>query len=83
MLIHHGTRDEVEPIDGVRRFRDAMVRAGNECTLLEYEHAEHGFHYPGNSGHFDDVIDATARFLNARGPHRDGPAGVTVCPMGR
>jgi acetyl esterase/lipase len=63
MLIHHGTCDEVEPIDGVRRFRDAMVRSGNECTLLEYEHAEHGFHYPGNSGHFDDVIDATARFL--------------------
>jgi acetyl esterase/lipase len=47
----------------VRRFRDAMVQAGNECTLLEYEHAEHAFHYPGRSGHFDAVIDATARFL--------------------
>jgi acetyl esterase/lipase len=63
MLIHHGTCDEVEPIDCVRRFRDTMMRSGNECTLLEYEHAEHGFHYPGNSRHFDDVIDATARFL--------------------
>lgn len=63
MLIQHGTADAVEPIDHVRRFRDAMVRAGNECTLLEYEHAEHAFHYPGNSGHFDAVIDATARFL--------------------
>jgi acetyl esterase/lipase len=63
MLIQHGTADEVEPIDHVRRFRDAMVRAGNECTLLEYEHAAHAFHYPGRSGHFDDVIDATARFL--------------------
>jgi acetyl esterase/lipase len=63
MLIHHGTDDEVEPIDHVRRFRDAMVHAGNECTLIEYEHAEHAFHYPGHSGHFDDVIDATARFL--------------------
>jgi acetyl esterase/lipase len=63
MLIHHGTRDEVEPIDCVRRFRDAMVRSGNECTLLEYEHAEHGFHYPGNSEYFEDVMDATARFL--------------------
>jgi acetyl esterase len=62
-LIHHGTRDEIEPIDHVRRFRDAMVRAGNECALLEYESAEHGFHYPGNSEHFDDVMDATARFL--------------------
>jgi acetyl esterase/lipase len=63
MLIHHGTADEVEPIDHVRRFRDAMVQAGNECTLVEYEHARHAFHYPGRSGHFDDVIDATARFL--------------------
>jgi acetyl esterase/lipase len=63
MLIQHGTADEVEPIDHVRRFRDAMVRAGNECTLLEYEHAGHAFHYPDHGGHFDDVIDATARFL--------------------
>ena len=63
MLIHHGTCDEVEPIDCVRRFRDAMARSGNECTLLEYEHAKHGFHYPGNNGHFDNVIDATAQFL--------------------
>jgi acetyl esterase/lipase len=63
VLIHHGTDDKVEPIDCVRRFRDAMVGAGNECTLLEYEHAEHGFHYPGDNGHFEDVIDATARFL--------------------
>lgn len=61
--IHHGTRDEVEPIDSARRFRDAMTRAGNECALLEYEDAEHGFHYPGDGGHFDDVIDAAALFL--------------------
>jgi acetyl esterase/lipase len=66
MLIHHGTADEVEPIDHVRRFRDAMVQAGNECTLLEYGHAGHGFHYPSRDGHFDDVIDATARFLVGR-----------------
>jgi len=65
-LIHHGTDDGIEPIDHVRRFRDAMVRAGNECALFEYEHAEHGFHYPGQNGHFDDVIDATARFLLER-----------------
>ncbi|WP_435206884.1 alpha/beta hydrolase [Micromonospora sp. bgisy143] len=61
--IHHGTRDEVEPIDSARRFRDAMTRAGNECALLEYEDAAHGFHYPGGGGHFDDVIDATTLFL--------------------
>lgn len=61
--IHHGTRDEVEPIDFVRRFRDAMVHVGNECTLIEYKDAGHGFHYPGSGKHFDEVIDATAQFL--------------------
>jgi acetyl esterase/lipase len=63
MLIHHGTADEVEPIENVRRFRDAMVKAGNECTLIEYEDAAHAFHYPGHGGRFDEVIDATAGFL--------------------
>jgi acetyl esterase/lipase len=82
MLIHHGTDDEVEPIDHVRRFRDAMVQAGNECTLLEYEHAEHAFHYPGDSGHFDDVIDATARFLFDRA-QRTERAGVRLCLVRR
>lgn len=66
LLIQHGTDDEVEPIGHVRRFRDAMVQAGNECSLLEYEGAKHAFHYPGHGGYFDDVIDATARFV-ARG----------------
>lgn len=62
-LIQHGTHDEVASIDTVRRFRDVMVQAGNDCILLEYERAEHAFHYPGPAGHFDDVIDATAEFL--------------------
>jgi acetyl esterase len=62
-LIQHGTHDEVAPIDTVRRFRDLMAEAGNDCVLLEYEGAEHAFHYPGPAGHFDLVIDATAEFL--------------------
>lgn len=66
ILIHHGTRDEIEPIESVRRFRDAMERSGNECTLREYEQAEHGFHYPGSSVHFAGIIAATARFLLRR-----------------
>jgi acetyl esterase/lipase len=63
MLIQHGTHDEIAPIDQARRFRDAMEQAGNDCVLLEYERAEHAFHYPGRAGHFDHVIDATAEFL--------------------
>jgi acetyl esterase/lipase len=63
MLIQHGTHDEIAPIGQARRFRDVMVQAGNDCILLEYERAEHAFHYPGPAGYFDDVIDATAEFL--------------------
>jgi dipeptidyl aminopeptidase/acylaminoacyl peptidase len=76
MLIHHGTGDEVEPIDNVRRFRDVMVRAHNYCLLLEYEDAGHGFHYPAGRGHFDDVMDATARFLTDRSWESDTLSGT-------
>lgn len=62
-LIQHGTHDEIASIDTVRRFRDVMAQAGNDCVLLEYEGAKHAFHGPGPAGHFDDVIDATAEFL--------------------
>ena len=65
-LIQHGTHDEVAPISQVRRFRDGMVQAGNDCVLLEYERARHAFHYPGAAGHFEDVIDASAEFLLGR-----------------
>ncbi|MGW2520409.1 alpha/beta hydrolase [Streptomyces sp. NPDC001617] len=66
MLIQHGTADKIVPIDQVRQFRDAMVQVGNDCVLLEYERAQHGFHYPANGGHFAAVMDASAEFLLAR-----------------
>jgi acetyl esterase/lipase len=62
VLIQHGTEDEVEPIANVRRFRDAMTRSDNVCTVLEYDDAKHAFHFP-DGGHFDDVVEATVRFL--------------------
>jgi acetyl esterase/lipase len=62
VLIQHGTDDEIQPIDGVRKFRDAMARAGNECTVVEYQGAGHAFHYP-DGDHFDAVMDVTIRFL--------------------
>jgi acetyl esterase len=65
-LIQHGTDDAVAPVTQVRRFRDVMVTAGNDCLLLEYERAAHAFHYPGPAGYFDHVIDATTEFLLSR-----------------
>ncbi len=41
-----------------------MVQAGNDCVLIEYEGAEHAFHYFPE--YLDAVIDATAEFLLSR-----------------
>jgi acetyl esterase/lipase len=60
-LIQHGTRDDIGSIDTMRRFRDLMVQAGNDCVLIEYEGAEHAFHYFPE--YLDDVIDSAAEFL--------------------
>ena len=60
-LIQHGTRDAIGSIDTMRRFRDVMVEAGNDCVLIEYEGAEHAFHYFPE--YLDTVNDATAEFL--------------------
>jgi hypothetical protein len=38
-----------------------MVQAGNDCVLIEYQDAEHAFHY--HPEYLDDVTDATAGFL--------------------
>jgi acetyl esterase/lipase len=65
-LIQHGTDDAVAPIGQARRFRALMTQAGNDCVLVEYERAEHAFHYPGPGGHFDDVMDESAEFLLGR-----------------
>src|ERR1700728_3651069 len=32
-LIQHGRHDEVAPVGTVRRFRDVMVQAGNDCVV--------------------------------------------------
>ena len=60
-LIQHGTRDEIGSIDTIRRFRDVMVQAGNDCVLVEYEGAEHAFHYFPE--YLDTVNNVTADFL--------------------
>lgn len=45
--------------------RDAMVRAGNDCTQIEYEGAPHAFHYPGSGEHFPAVTETTSGFLES------------------
>ena len=42
-LIFHGTADKTVPIENVRQFSMLMNEAGNQCTLVEFDHKIHGF----------------------------------------
>ena len=42
-LILHGATDTVTPLDGITKFHDEMVTAGNRCELIVYEDVGHLF----------------------------------------
>jgi len=42
-LVLHGTSDEVVPHENAERFTRLMKEVGNDCTLISYEGAGHGF----------------------------------------
>ena len=67
-VIFHGVEDRIVPVEQVRRFRDAMLAAGNECLLVEFEGAEHGFYHdnPAATPWFDLITSASASFLLER-----------------
>jgi len=76
-LVFHGTRDRLVAIDKVRRFRDAMENAGNNCELVEFQGAGHGFFLsrPRGNPAFDRTVELTERFLLtlATGPRLEAP----------
>ncbi|MBI2480992.1 MAG: alpha/beta hydrolase, partial [Planctomycetia bacterium] len=42
-LLFHGTGDTVTPFAGAQAFRDAMLKAGNECQLDIHPDGKHGY----------------------------------------
>jgi len=42
-ILFHGADDQVVPVEQARRFRDAMIAAGNVCELVEFAGKGHGF----------------------------------------
>jgi len=42
-LIFHGTADRTVPYENAERFTNLMKEAGNNCTLISYKGAGHGF----------------------------------------
>lgn len=67
-LVMHGTRDRIVPIALARRFRDAMAAAGNDCDLVEFDGAGHGFFLPRPEGNpaFDRTVELASQFLLSR-----------------
>lgn len=81
-LALHGTRDRIVPIALARQFEDAMVAAGNDCTLVEFEGVGHGFFLPRPDGNpaFDRTAELIEQFL--LGPMA-GPEGDVHTEDGR
>lgn len=77
-LMMHGTRDRLVPIRLARRFEEAMVAAGNECDLVEFDGVGHGFFLPRPGGNpaTDRTAELIQQFLTTRsvGSERSGRA---------
>jgi len=61
-LIVHGTADELVPYDWSRGLAGELAQAGVDCELLSLEGAPH----TPIRAHFDRIVEAMVRFLNAR-----------------
>lgn len=66
-LILHGARDRIVPLRQVREFRQAMTAVGNDCDLVEFDGAGHGFFLPRPDGNpaFDRTAELIEQFLRA------------------
>lgn len=63
ILIFHGMKDNVVPIEGVINFQKKMVSLGNSCDLIIHGEGIHGYFLYSKSK-FNDVINQTFSFLN-------------------
>jgi len=65
-LIFHGTADTTVKYDRVEAFRDAMLEAGNSCTLVGFEGMGHGFFNEGrgDGAAYEETLLALLEFLS-------------------
>ena len=67
-LILHGKADETVPYSDVQRFCTESRGLGNQCELIGYEGAPHGFFNPGRGGTWhSDTLQEMERFLTRLG----------------
>ncbi|NRA38829.1 MAG: alpha/beta hydrolase [Planctomycetes bacterium] len=69
MLIMHGDKDIVTPLIDSENFHKKMQAAGNDCTLIIYADAGHGFfnYAPAGNHYFDETTQHLDDFLVAQG----------------
>ena len=65
MIILHGKADKVVPYGDVERFCAEAVRLGNQCQLIGYEGAGHGFF--GQGQWYQKTLQEADRFLTKIG----------------
>ena len=76
-VIFHGEADKTVPLENVQRFKRLMQELGNDCDLVTYPNAGHGFFNPGRKGgHYEDTMRRTIVFLANIG-FLESPAGPT------
>jgi len=75
-IIFHGTADTTVPFRTSQWFARAMEEAGNECTLVAFDGAEHGFfnHGRGDGSGYVETVRAMDRFLAGLGYLEGEPA---------
>ena len=78
-LILHGTADTIAPFADVTRFCAAARAYGNQCQIIGYEGAKHGFFNPqhNNGKWFNETLRDTDRFLIGLGYEQD-PATMQI-----
>lgn len=60
-IVLHGQADSTVPYKSVELFAEAMTKAGNRCTLVGYEGAQHGFFNRGPA--YEETLAALDAFL--------------------
>jgi acetyl esterase/lipase len=78
-LVMHGRDDDVVPAEQALRFKEAMVRAGNQCRVRLYDGQGHGFfnYFDGDNPLFVETLKETDRFLTSLG-YIAGPEQVDM-----
>lgn len=68
-IIFHGTDDTTVPFKTVELFREIMKEKGNQCVLVAYNGAEHGFFNYGrdDNAYFIDTVNKMDAFLVSLG----------------